>query len=676
MRNLTGYLKKTLSRYRNTPSLFAVKKSFVKSSLLLLLIPVFSIALIFLTFSPTSKVMAETTTSSFNINVDFEHTITEENIDTQLVMEITSPSPRVISYYTAIIPIERLRVTCEKFKTREELECTTFNRGSNTEVLINLNNGVVRPGSPLEILIKYSLERKDESSFNISSTVFNTTTRSIVIKYPKDMGEPLWSSDPIQNIKAIEDRYVVLIEQPQNPKLSIVFGEKLLYKFDINKVFSNSLKDDNQTFEIYVPSDTPTQTVIWEEISPTPTSSQKDEDGNYIFKYLLKPGETADCKISGYILKAEDLETTKEASSFLTQETGYWSVTNNTEFRRINTFLERKGLVIPPNFEDVEMLENSQKELFYKYIYQYVIERLNYNEEIPLGIESSSRIGAQTLTEAPNNASNIDYSDFYISLLRNYNVPSRLVVGYISNITGYTSDGFYHHWVEYLDTNENKWVTADPFLEEYFDKNLYGSPFLDHIIIIRRGKSAVAPKLSFFQDTDFIVKAETSKDISPQFSIDSTFTIEDFDITKPYAKGLLKLKNEGNIALNNIVISNSNIENLTKYTDPVKNMQSDILLPNEENFLQFNIPNEEINSTNIFVVASLTNLDRYKIEQTLETKVEQKIPLYISILSKSLSILIFCAFLFLLYFLIKLRNKKVFKHIKKSFTKLFKRRKK
>jgi hypothetical protein len=105
-------------------------------------------------------------------------------------------------------------------------------------------------------------------------------------------------------------------------------------------------------------------------------------------------------------------------------------------------------------------------------------------------------------------------------------------------------------------------------------------------------------------------------------------------------------------------------------------MQSDILLPNEENFLQFNIPHEEINSTNIFVVASLTNLDKHKIEQTLETKAEQKIPLYISILSKSLSILIFCAVLFLLYFLIKLRNKKVFKHIKKSFTKLFKRRKK
>jgi len=661
MKNLTGYLKKTLSKYRNAPSLFAI---------------IISISLIFLGLASTRQVMANTTASDININVDFEHTITQETIDTQLVMEITSPSPRVISYYTAVVPIERLRVTCEKFKTGEELECTTFNRGSNTEILVNLNNGVVRPGSPLQILIKYSLEREEGSSFNISSTVFNTTTRSIVIKYPKDMGEPLWSSDPIQNIKAIENRYVVLIEQPQNPKLSIVFGEKLLYKFDINKVFSNSLNDDNQTFEIYVPSDTPTQTIIWEDISPTPTSSLKDEDGNYIFKYIVKPGETADCKISGYILKTEDLEITEETSSFLTQKTGYWSITNNTEFRRINSFLERKGLLLPPTFDDVEVLEDAQKELFYKYIYQYVIERLNYNEEIPLGIESSSRIGAQTLTEAPNNASNIDYSDFYIALLRNYNVPSRLVVGYISNITGYTSDGFYHHWVEYLDTNQNRWVTADPFLEEYFGKNLYNSQFLDHITIITRGKSAVAPKLSFFQDTDFIVKAETTKDILPNFSIDSHFVLENYNITKPYAKGLLKLKNNGNIALNNIIVSNSNIENLTKYTDPVQNMQSNILLPNEENFLQFNIPHDEINSSNIFVVTSLTNLNRHKIDQTIETKVEHEVPLYISILSKSLSILIFCSFLFLLYFLIKLKKKKVFKRMKKSFVKLFKKRKK
>jgi hypothetical protein len=135
---------------------------------------------------------------------------------------------------------------------------------------------------------------------------------------------------------------------------------------------------------------------------------------------------------------------------------------------------------------------------------------------------------------------------------------------------------------------------------------------------------------------------------------------------------LLKLRNEGNVALNNIIISKSNIENLTKYTDPIKNMQSDILLPDGENFLQFNIPHDKINSTNIFVEASFANLDRYKTEETLGTEVKQEVPLYISIFSKLLSILIFCIFLFLLYFLIKLGKKKTFKEIRKSFTKLFK----
>jgi hypothetical protein len=39
--------------------------------------------------------------------------------------------------------------------------------------------------------------------------------------------------------------------------------------------------------------------------------------------------------------------------------------------------------------------------------------------------------------------------------------------------------------------------------------------------------------------------------------------------------------------------------------------------------LQFNIPYDDINSSNIFVVTSLANLDRHKVNQTIETEVEQ-----------------------------------------------------
>jgi hypothetical protein len=649
MRNLTGYLKKTLLRF-NILSLF--------TSILL--------SFLFLSIFYSLKLSADNTSGGFNITADFEHTLREENIETKAIMQITSEAPRVISYYTATIPLENLRVTCFNFKTNEELECNTFNRGLNTEILINLNNSVVRPEMPLEVLILYNSSSSEKSSFTLSSSVHDVPTNSVLVTYPKSIGEPLWSSDPIQNIRSVGEDLLVLVEKPQNPKVTILFGEKLLYRFDINKVFSNTLNDQNQTFELYVPSDTPTQTVIWEEISPSPNTSLKDEDGNYIFKYIVEPNKTLDCNISGYILKTESLEFNSNPQSFLTHKSGYWSITNNTEFRRVNTYLNRKGLAVENDFDDVETLEKSEKELFYKYLYQYVLERLNYNEEIPLGIGTHTRLGAQTLTEAPNNASSVDYADFHIALLRKYNVPSRLVVGYISNITGYTSDGFYHHWIEYLDTNQNRWITADPFLEAYFKKSLFGTPFLDHIAIVRRGKSAVAPKISFFQETDFVVRAETEEKIIAKLDVSAEFVIENYKITDQYAKGFVNISNSGNIAVNSIEITSSNISEIPKYMDPVNNLQSQIILPKQNGSIQFNIPYSEIDYEKLFVSISFANLDRYKIDDTLQTDIEENVPTFLSILSKVLSILIFSIFLFLIYFLLSFIKRKVLKIKKKS----------
>lgn len=642
MKDLTGYLKKIL----------------LKSSSLGLTFIILILLFSFLSFLFIKPLLA---TGNFQISTNFEHTLSPDTIKTDVIMHVESDAPRVISYYTATIDIEDLRVECINFKTRQTLECTTFNRGSSTEILINLNNSVVRPDAPLQVLLTYTTPRGEDSSYNLTSQVHDAPTNSVLIRYPKELGEPLWSSDPIHNIRIVGENYEALINKPNYPKISLLFGEKLLYGFNINKVFSNTLGDKNQTFELYVPADTPTQTIIWEEISPLPNTALKDEDGNYIFKYLVEPNQTLDCNISGYIQKTEGLEHDGTIPSFLTQQSGYWSISNNTEFRRINTFLKRKGLDIENNFEDVEDLNKSEKELFYKYIYQYVIERLNFEKDTPLGIGVQARLGANTLIDSPNNASNIDYADFYIALLRRYNVPSRLVVGYISNITGYTSDGFYHHWVEYLDTNTNKWVIADPFLEKYFEKNLFGSSFLDHIVIIRRGKSAVAPKMSFFQETDFVVRSETQKDISPGFEINSELSFKGYKITDKFVKGYIHISNSGNIAITGYTISKSNIENIHSYLDPVNNLQSTIVLPKQNSTIQFNIPYEEITSSNLFVNIQYNNLNIYKKDETLETKIEENTPLSLSLLSKFVSLLVFGVFVFLIYFVLLFINKKLLK---------------
>lgn len=618
MRNLTGYLKKTL----------------------------FLFSIFFILFSSKPSYSAEL----FQVYTSFEHTLGNNIVNTKTLLQIRSDAPRVISYYTASIPLPSLQVKCTD-ASGSELNCTFYHRGSITDVLIDLKNSVVRPDSPLEIFLHYNTSFEEGAPYSFSSQIADTTTSSVLIRYPKEKGEPAWTSDPIDNIRINGEYMETMINRPSYKSISMIFGERVTYSFDITKVFSNSSKDSNQTFEIYVPSDTNSQLIIWEEISPTPSTTIKDQDGNYIFKYIVAPEATIDCRIRGYIQKIDSLTSKEDPKLYLTENTGYWSITNSTEFKRINTYLRRNGLEIEDGFSDISELGEPQKELFYKYVYRYVIERLSFPSDITLGLVNETRLGANALTESSNDSTPIDYADFYIAILRKYNVPSRLVIGYISNITGYSSDGFYHHWVEYYDSNKENWVTADPFLEEYFSKPIFGSSFHDHITIIRRGKTAVAPKLSFYQENDFVVKSDSGEGVDPTFETSSELRFEKFKTTDRFLKGYIYITNTGNTTINNFSIKNSNISNIAKYVDPVNNLNSQIIIPKQSAHLQINIPNEEVQGSNIFLDVSLLNTEHYEHGDLLDENIEKEIPIYVVLLSKSLSLGVFGLFAFLIYFI-------------------------
>ena len=628
MKDLTGYLKKILC--------------------------LFNIFFFFL-LSPL-QVFAS---NDFIINSNFNHTLTSNSVKTEVILQINSVGPRVITYYTATIPLASLKTTCKNFKTGESLECSYYHRGSVTDVLIDLKNSLIRPDNPLEVAIEYTTPINEANSYTVSSDVLDTKTIGVTVIYPEKMGEPFWSSEPIQNIRLKGNDWMqIFFSNPAHPNISFLFGEKILYRFDINKVFTNPSTDKNQTFELHVPSDTHTQIIVWDEISPLPDIAIKDQDGNYIFKYVLSPDQSIDCNISGYIQKFKIDRSEESTKPFLTQKSGYWTISNSTEFTRVNTYLKRKGLEVDSTFDNIDRLENPQKELFYKYLYLYVVDRLDFSEDIILGISNETRLGANTLTEKPNSASSIDYADFLIALLRYYNVPSRLVVGYVSNITGYTSDGFYHHWIEYYDQTQNRWVTADPFLEEYFGKSLFGNAFYDHIVIIKRGKSAVAPKLSFFTETDFIVKSETDEDVKINFDFSADLTFEKFISTQKHARGYIYLANTGNIAINNHSILKSNIDDINSYIDPLNNLHSRIILPKQNSNIQFNVPTEKVKEDNITVDIALLNSNIFEKTISLETSIEKNSPPFIVILSKVLSVLLFSALLLLIYLGIRFVKKK------------------
>jgi len=620
MRGLIGYLKKIL----------------------------FLSSILALTLSLAQKTSAA---EPFQIYTSFEHKIESKNISTEAILQIRSDSPRVISYYTASIPQKNLDILCYLVKTNKRINCTTFHRGSNTDVLLELNNAVVKKDAPLEVMLRYKISNDSSNAFNISSKILDTTTSSVLIQYPKTIGEPLWTSDPLSSIKAVKDSFQILINKPIHPTISILFGEKVSYKFSISRNLQNTT-EENQTFELIVLPDTKDQTVIWTDISPLPNSAVLDENGNYVFKYIVPPSQSMECKIDGYVEKIISEEKEKGADH-LTKPTGYWNIVNSSEWIRVQTYMKRHNLNILKDFDDIESLKTEEKEIFYKALYKYVVEKLNFNKNLTLGIETTARLGANILTESALESAPIDYADFYIALLRHYKIPSRMVIGYVSEISGYTADGFYHYWVEYYDSTLSKWVTADPFLSDYLNKDLFKSDFFDHITVLKRGKSSVSPNITFYSENDFKVEFSPSEKEDISFLPTVELTFEKLKSTDQYLKGYLYILNSGNIGINSHFLEKSNIENIRKYIDPVNNIYSKIILPKQSATIQLNIPYNSIRSSNIFLNLTLANNSSNQKNFLLEQNVTEILPIYILIISKIISISVFLVGFFLIYFGIK-----------------------
>ena len=625
MRNLNGYLKKI-------PWIFSL--------------------VLFLLLSPSNSHAVElfTTTSSF------KHTLTQESVNTELVLDINSKEARVISYFTASIPIKNLAVKCYNYKTSKKIDCTTFERGSSTEILFNLNNAVVKPTAPLQVKVTYSTPSSDSNSYQISSYVPDTKTVKVLVVYPKEKGKPIWSSDPITDIKSTGSNYQIQINNPLYGTLSLLFGNNIIYQFDVHRVFTNSLTDQNQTFELILLPDTQNQSIIWEKIEPLPNTSQLDVNGNYIFKYIVTPDSTIDATVKGYVYKRDTTESDSLPATFYTARIGYWNLTNSSEYKRINTFITKKGLNLPEDVTSVNVLENSQKELLYKYLYQYTIQKLDYNRDLQLGITEQSRVGVNALVDNPSSSSPIDYADFLVALYRGYDIPARMIVGYVSNISGFTSDGFFHYWVEYYDSTLKSWITLDPYLEDYSKKSLYHSNFADHLVIIRRGKSPLAPNLTFYEANDFLVTSVPNAQIVPQFKVEAGLSFEKNLITRQFTKGYISLSNTGNIAITGYEIKKSNIENITKYIDPINNMFSQIVLPKQNSNIQVNLPVQEEN-INFFVNIKFTNQGVFSSEEVLEYDMSPTVPILLDIFVKILSTILFLLLSSLIYFgIVKLRK--------------------
>ena len=622
MKNLNGYLKRTLL--------------------------IFSIFFAFAIFQFPINNKAQAL-EGFDIKSDFNHIWDGENISSTVYITITTVSnPRVITFYTITIPLENIRPEVYSINKNIKLEPTYYHRNDATDMVIDLKNTLVSQESPVTLRLTFQTQYSGDN-LSLISSIKDTTSRSFTFTYPKSFGDILWSSTPVAKITQKGENLEVETAAPQSSKVKISLGEKISYTFNINRNLINSTEEMISS-EINIPPNTNTQKISITEIQPKPNKSYKDINGNYILQYEIAPQSNIVVSIKGNIEMGKTIYSNISIPKI--EKRALWEIKNTDLEKEIHEFIKENLNIEGDSIEDIHDIKNvSQQELLYKVLYQFVIDNLEPNTLTIGSLAGSTRLGGERALSEQAQSTSEDYADAIIALYRKFNIPSRLVIGYVTNISDYHPDGMYHYWAEYFDIEKKDWVQVDPFLEDYSNTSLWGRELFDHVTLLYRYDNPNTPKLSYFSENDFKITLNQDP-IEKIYKLNTEIFLKPYKFIDSHLQGSIKATNLGNTVIDRLEIVKSNPD-MSKYTDYIENNSTTLLLPKDTVEIKFNIPSLKIESPMYVVLRGYSGTQEIEGEYA-EVSIEYiENTLLIEILSKFLSIVLYILIAIPLYILTK-----------------------
>ena len=226
--------------------------------------------------------------------------------------------------------------------------------------------------------------------------------------------------------------------------ISAGFGNFQSFSFTLNYHLENPITK-SQEVSIPVPPDTAFQKVFLENITPTPTKIDLDNDGNWLASFNLKPRERLDVKVNGSVQIFSDPRFTTP----LSQEQ-FTTYTSPSEFWQTDA---------SAIMSLAQTLQGPQS------IYDWVVNNLDYDYERVR--PNTKRLGAEAALLAKTSAICTEFTDVFIALARAKGIPAREINGF-----AYTENpdiqplslvaDVLHAWPEYYDTGKQVWVPVDP----------------------------------------------------------------------------------------------------------------------------------------------------------------------------------------------------------------------
>ena len=621
MRNILGYLKKIL----------------LLSSLILLLTASLNIQRVF--------------ASQQNIDVQssFQHNWDGKTLDTTIFLTLqTADSSVVVTYYTITIPDTDISPKVFSVTKNKDLEFTIHKEENSTNLVIDLENTPLYPNKPATIKISYS-KPLDGNSISLVSQIKNTQTKEFSLTYPSSIGDISWSSATILEIESTENKIKITTETPITEYVKITFGEKIAYQYSIKKNLLNS-GDKMIVAEIPLPVNNNFQHITINSIKPEPDKAYKDINGNYIVQYIIAALSSINVEIQGDILMNHSTYSEQLNPEF--EKTSLWEINNTSLINHVNRYIQSYGLNIPETFSDINSLKtNEEKQLLYEAIYKYIIGNLKPNISSAGSLTGGERLGGQQILLNQDIATDEDYADAAVSLYRYYNIPARFVIGYLSNISNYDSNGLFHFWAEYFNQELNEWVIIEPFLEDYTKTPLWKKEMSDHISLIYRSSNPYTPKLPFYIEDEFSVDL-IKENYNYINKFDINLILHPYKLIDPYLCGYISVKNTGTTIIDNLKIVSSRPD-LSNYIDYIENNSNIIILPNQTYDIRFNIPSSEVKDEIFVSMDAYAGTDKI---QGVHTSKDMKIInsfKNLDILSKLLSILFYIILFFSIYLILK-----------------------
>lgn len=605
-------------------------------------------SILFLNFvflQPINSVFAQ---EDLSIKSTFHHNWDGERLDTTIYLTLSTESAStVVTYLTVTIPQTEINPEIFSINRDKVLEHTTHKGRESTDLVIDLEKSPLYKDKPITLKITY-FQSLTGSTISLLSKLNNIETNEFLFTYPSSIGEISWSSATILNQEDKGGNVKITTEIPNTDFVKIAFGEQITYSFDINKTLSNS-SDTTIYSEVTLPINNSYQNIVISSINPLPDKAYKDIDGNYILQYSIVSQSAIDIKISGFIyMNKQDSNDSKE---YIIEQNALWKISNTSLIRHINRYVNTYGLNISDTFSDINELKPEEREIFYESIYHYVLEYLQPNVNSVGSLSGAERIGSEDILVKQGMSSNEEYADSIIALYRYYKIPARFVIGYLSNISNYDSEGIYHYWAEFYDQDKKDWVIVEPFFEDYSKTPLWSKEMKDHIALIYRYSNPFNPKLSFFSPQDFTLKlVEQAPVYTNKAKVD--LVLSPFNISDPYLSGVINIKNNGNTILDSFTFKKSKPE-ISEYIDYIGNNQKILILPNQEYEIKFNIPFKDVEE-DFFVVMDI-NSGVSTIKDIYVKKEIELVKSYsdLDIFSKLLSILIYIVSLAGIFFVYK-----------------------